>query len=148
MVIVATIGPAVAADAPQDSLQQVSFCDLAKSPTAYAGKRIRVRGIYRYMFESSRLESSDCCPVNDFHIWVEVKPVLDDRSKRLFRKIDKGMGLGLVIFEGTFAERKTLEPAGDRFELRVDGISRVERTSPSSRQRDNPAWVPRCNSAP
>ena len=53
VVALAHVGSAVASDAPQ----QVSFCDLAKSSKAYAGKQIQVRAIYRYTWESSRLGS-------------------------------------------------------------------------------------------
>jgi hypothetical protein len=47
-----------------------TYCQLAKDPSAFSGKQIRIRVIYSYMFEVSRLKSPTCCAERDALIWV------------------------------------------------------------------------------
>jgi hypothetical protein len=71
---------------------EVSYCQLAKDPSAWVGKRMHVRAIYHYGFEFYRLESPICCEESATKIWVQAD-TLDDRSERLFRKLDRdGVG--------------------------------------------------------
>ncbi len=78
-------------DQSESPPMDVSYCQLAKDPPAWTGKRIRVRAIYHYGFEFYRLESPLCCEERTTKIWVQADK-LDGRSERLFRKLDKGMG--------------------------------------------------------
>ncbi len=132
---------------PQNTVQDVSFCELANSPSAFSGKRIRVRGIYRYEFERQRLETPTCCPPSKTKIWMEITPDLDDKSLRLFRRFPKE-GLVLATFVGTFETGNTYGTFGETSKLTVDRIEKVEHTAPSSPKREDPAWVPRnCESS-
>ena len=88
-------------DQPESPPMEVSYCQLAIDPSAWTGKRIRVRAIYHYGFEFYRLESPHCCQERATKIWVQTD-ALDGRSERLFRKLDKGMGWALVVFVGRF----------------------------------------------
>jgi hypothetical protein len=49
------------ADAMPEARLDVSYCQLAKDPSAFSGKRVRVRAIYHFGFEIQRLESLTCC---------------------------------------------------------------------------------------
>jgi len=69
----------------QNTVHDVSFCELANNPSASSGKRIRVRGIYRYEFERQRLEAPTCCPASKTKIWMEITTDLDDKSLKLFQ---------------------------------------------------------------
>jgi hypothetical protein len=40
----------VSAEEPQPVPEDVTFCQIAKNPTAYSGKRIRIRAVYSYKF--------------------------------------------------------------------------------------------------
>jgi hypothetical protein len=131
------------ADKPTGSPQDVSYCELAKDPAAFIGKRIRIRVIYRYAFEIERLEPPVCCPDNGPKIWVNIEPNLEGRSRKLFRKLNKGQGVALVVFIGKFEGGEVYGTFADRFQLSVEEIERVEHTSRSSRRQDDPEWVPR-----
>jgi len=85
----------------KNAVQDVSFCELANNPSAFSGKRIRVRGIYRYEFERQRLEAPTCCPASKTKIWMEITSDLDRKSQRLFHRFPKE-GLVLATFVGTF----------------------------------------------
>jgi hypothetical protein len=131
-----------ASEVPQaEKAMEVSYCQLAKMPESFVGKRIKVRAIYRYAFEINQLETAECC-LEEIEIWVEISPHLQTPSAKLFRKLPKGTGLALVVFVGRFDEG-TYGTFGDRFQLAVDQIEKVERTSRSSRRQDDPGWVPR-----
>jgi hypothetical protein len=121
----------------------VSYCQLVNDPLLFVGKNIRIRGIYRYFDEYKFLESPSCCTDPPLEIQVEMGSELSSHSERLFRKIDKGMGLGLVIFVGKFESMGSHIVFSKRFRLAVNEIEKIERTSKSSLLKDNPSWVPK-----
>src|SRR6266436_2730935 len=82
-----------AAQKPHPTVQEVSYCDLVKAPQQFAGKRIRVRAIYKYGFEIQRLDPPACCPEHRVKIWVEVEAGIEGGSLKVYRKFPKGMGL-------------------------------------------------------
>jgi hypothetical protein len=126
-----------AVDVPQD----VSYCQLAKDPSAFSGKRIRIRGIYSYMFEVSRLKSPTCCSMRDAQIWVDFDEELEGSSKRLFHKFPEGMGIVLAVFVGKVETGNVYGPFGERIRLVVDQIEKLEKKArPSAGQ--TPSWVP------
>ena len=127
----------------QKSSQDVSYCDLAKNPSAFSGKRIRVRAIYRYAFKIQRLEAPACCPEAGSKIWAEIESALEGSSLKLFHKFPKGEGLVLATFAGTFESGGTYGTFADRHKLTVDQIEKVEGIARSSRKQDDPAWVPK-----
>jgi hypothetical protein len=115
-----------------------------KDPTAFVGQRIRIRAIYDYGFEVGSLKSPVCCPDKGLHVGVTISSDLDDRSEKLFRRMDKGMGTALATFVGKLDRVKNASsrlPSGDRLELTVDSIERVEK-SEVWRQGKIPTWVP------
>jgi hypothetical protein len=101
-----------------------SYCALTADPASYVGKRVQVRAVYRYSFEVQDLDAPECCPGKRIKIWVEIEPS-DAKSKRLFRKFPKAMGLVLATFSGTF---ETGGPFGNggRYRLAVDQIEKLE----------------------
>jgi hypothetical protein len=128
---------------------EVTYCQLAKDPSLFIGKRIRIRAIYRYMFEVQRLESPLCCSETPMKIWVNIEAGLEDHSQKLFRNLNKGQGTALVVFIGRFDGNGSYGYFGDRFQLTVNEIGKIERISKSSRRQDDPPWVPRnCGSSP
>jgi hypothetical protein len=136
-------GVTLAEQTPEGPPQDVTYCQLAKDPSAFWGKRIRVRGIYRYAFELQFLESPMCCPEGHINIWVSISAAVEGHSEKLFnRKLNKGAGLALVVFVGRFESGDGL--GRNTFRLTVDEIEKVERTSRSPRRQDDPAWVPKC----
>jgi hypothetical protein len=128
---------------PETVLQDVTHCQLAKDPSAFSGKRIRVRAIYRYIFEMQRLESPGCCPDRMDKTWVEIGSGLEGHSLKQFKKFPRGMGIVLAVFVGKFDAGGPYGDGGYRFQLTVDRIDAVEGTSRSSRRQDDPAWVPK-----
>jgi len=138
-----------ASSKPQGSSQDVSYCDLAQNPSAFSGKRIHVRAVYRYSFEMQRLEAPACCPEAVPKIWVEINATLEGTSRKLFHKFPKGEGLVLVTFTGTFESGGTYGTFADRHKLTVDQIENVERIARSSKKQDDPSWVPKnCKASP
>src|SRR5579883_3651657 len=126
--------------------QEVSYCELVKTPMSFSGKRIRVRAIYKYGFEIQRLEQPTCCP-NAAKIWVEIHSGLEGNSLKLFRKFPKGMGLALATFVGTFESGGPYGDGGYRLKFSVDQIEKLEATAKPSPSRE-PAWVPKnCESS-
>jgi hypothetical protein len=122
---------------------EVAYCELAKDAKSFVGKRIRIRAIYRHGFELQRLEPPQCCPGPPIKIWVKIEAGLEGRSQKLFRKIDNGQGTALVVFIGRFDSGGSYGTFGDRFQLTVNEIEKVEKTSKSSRRQDDPSWVPK-----
>jgi len=130
---------------PDVDVQNVEYCQLAKDPTSFAGKRIRVRAIYRYGFELQLLEPPACCAETGAKIWVQITAELDDRSEKLFRKkLNKRAGIALVVFGGTFESGGAAGPFGVKSRLLVDRIDKIERTGESNGRSADPNWVPRC----
>src|SRR3954471_22589083 len=99
--VLLAIGGSAAAPKPE-AAHEVPYCDLVKTPQEFAGKRVRVRAIYKYGFEIQRLNSPACCPEREAKIWVEIDSGLEGESLKLYRKFPKGMGLALATFEGKF----------------------------------------------
>jgi hypothetical protein len=122
--------------------QELSYCDLVKTPQSFSGKRIRVRAIYKYGFEIQRLDPPACCPERGVKIWVEMESRLQGHSLKLFRKLPKGMGLALATFVGTFESAGPYGDGGYRFKFTVDQIEKLEATVKASPSHD-PPWVPR-----
>jgi len=124
--------------APQD----ITYCELAANPTRFAGKEVRVKAIYRYMFEVQSLESPVCCPRSEGKIWGEISPDLEGRSLELFKRFPEGMGLVLGVFVGTIRTGDAYGDGSYRSELLVNRIQELIHISKSPRQQDNPAWAP------
>jgi hypothetical protein len=125
-----------------ETAQQVSYCDLVKEPQQFAGKRIRVRAIYKYGFEIQRLDSPVCCPERRTKIWVEIESKLEGNSLKLYRKFPRDMGLVLATFEGKFESGGPYGDGGYRLQLMVEQIEKLEAVAKASAQHD-PAWVPK-----
>lgn len=143
IILLTNCAVAGAANKPQNIAQDVTYYELAKSPSAFSGKRIRVRAIYSYMFEVSRLKPPACCAEGDVAVWVDFSEEMDGNSKRLFHKFPKGMGFVLATFEGVFQSGGPFGDGGYRFKLAVDKIEAVEnKANPSPAHR--PAWIPNC----
>jgi len=121
-----------------EQYQTVAFCILAANPSAYVGKHIRVRGIYRFVLEMNDLKPPECCPgekLEKIVVIIEGNPMYPDpKSQRLARRLfGRPDGLALVVFAGSLNGR-TLE---------VDRIERIEHLAhPRDREHD-PSWVPR-----
>jgi hypothetical protein len=133
-------------DSVASNPQDVDYCQLAKDPSSFTGKRIRVRALYVYGFEVQMLKSPACCPVPEPKMGVDFDPAMDDRSEKLFHKLDKGMGFALAVFVGRFERVSNVSselPSGDRFQFTVDRIEKVEKSVRSSEPGKNPSWVPR-----
>ena len=140
------IGGSAAAQKPE-AAQEVPYCDLVKTPQAFAGKQVRVRAIYKYGFEIQRLDSPACCPERGAKIWVEIDSGLGGDSLKLFRKFPKGMGLVLATFEGKFESGGPYGDGGYRLKFTVDKIEKLERTAKASARHD-PSWAPKnCEAA-
>ena len=122
--------------------QDVAYCQLTNDPSVFAGKRIRIRAIYSYMFEISRLRPPICCSGHDAPVWVEFSDNLDRESTRLYHKFPKGMGFVLAVFTGVLETRGPYGDGGYRAKLAVDRIEKLEATSSGSGHRV-PAWVPK-----
>jgi hypothetical protein len=119
--------------------EEVTYCQLIKAPHAYVGKEIRVRAIYRYGFEVSNLDPPECCVEEPVSIWVEAWE-LDPRSRRLFRRFQKGMGLSRVVFTGVLESSGPFGAGGCPFRLTVGHVDAVEATAHLS---ENPSWAPK-----
>jgi hypothetical protein len=133
--------PMHAGQGPDITPQDVTYCQLAKDPSRFSGKRIRIRAIYSYMFEVSRLKSPTCCPEGDTPIWVDFDEELQGNSKKLFHKFPEGMGVVLAVFVGKIETGKVYGHFGERVRLVVDQIEKIEeKTKPHVGQ--NPSWVP------
>jgi hypothetical protein len=121
---------------------EVTYCQLVGNPSAYLGKRIVVRAIYGYGFEVKVLKSPTCCPGIEPQLGVAFDPEMDGHSQRLFLKLDKGMGTALAVFVGKLGKVSNVSsqlPSGDRFELSVDRIEKVEK---SARWKgSHPTWA-------
>jgi len=131
----------IAAKETERAPEDVTFCELARNPNAYSGKRIRIRAVYSYMFEVSRLKSPTCCSERGESIWVDFDDDLHGKSKRLFKSFPKGMGVVLAVFVGRIETGKVYGTFGERVRLVVDQIDRVEeKAKPSAGQ--SPTWVP------
>ena len=139
--VLLAIGGSAAAQKPE-AAQEVPYCNLVKTPQGFAGKRVRVRAIYKYGFELQRLESPACCPECAAKIWVEIDSALEGDSLKLYRKFPKGMGLALATFEGTFEAGGPYGGGGYRLKITVDKIEKLERTAKASGRHD-PPWVPK-----
>ncbi|MGC1620789.1 MAG: hypothetical protein WA765_20030 [Candidatus Acidiferrum sp.] len=139
--------PARAAGEPAATPQNVTYCQLAADPSAFSGKRIRLRAIYSYMFEVSRLKSPTCCPGPDTLIWVDFDEELGANSRKLFHQFPEGMGVVLAVLVGKIETGKVYGPFGERVRLVVDQIERVEEKAKPGKGQ-NPSWVPQnCKSS-
>jgi hypothetical protein len=132
-----------AEDKTKGEAQDVEYCQLARNPLSFSGKRIRVRAIYVYDSEVRLLEPPTCCMEAGPKIWARIVE-LDDHSGKLFRKkLDKGMGVALVVFVGKF-ESGFAGSLGAKFRMTVEKIDKVERSAKSSGQSPRPSWAQRC----
>jgi hypothetical protein len=126
----------------------ITYCQLAKDPSAFTGRRIRIRAIYVYGFEVQLLKSPICCPEAGLKLGVELDDGMDDRSEKLFRRLNKGMGVAMAVFVGRLSHVSNVSsqlPSGDRFQLNVDRIEKVEKTASSKRPAKVPKWAPNCS---
>lgn len=123
---------------------EVSYCQLAKDPSLFVGKRIKIHALYRHTIETQLLESPVCCSEKDIRIWVQMDMNLDDRSEKMFRKIDKSHGTALVVFIGRLDGNGPYGTFSDKYQLKVDEIKNIEQTSKSL----DPSWAPKdCGSS-
>lgn len=120
---------------------RTSYCTLTSDPSSFVGKHILVRAVYRYGFEIQRLDAPECCPIKKLKIWVEIGS-LDGKSKRLFGKFPKGMGLVLATFSGIFETGGPFGDGGYRYKLTVDKIDLVEAVGHPS-EAGQPPWSDR-----
>ena len=127
---------------PDVIAQEISYCDLIKAPQPFAGKRIRVRAIYKDGFEIQSLDPPACCAEHEAKIWVEMEAELQGGSLKLYRKFPKGMGLSRATFEGIFEAGGPYCDGGYRLKLIIDKIKKLEATAKIS-TRHEPAWVPK-----
>jgi hypothetical protein len=129
-----------AGNKPEVVPRDVTHCQLAKDPSAFSGKRIRIRAIYSYMFEVSRPKLPTCCSDHDPQIWVNFDEELEGSSKRLFHKFPEGAEVVLAVFVGKVETGSVYGPFGERVRLVVDRIEKLEKkANPGAGQ--NPSWV-------
>lgn len=122
---------------PDAPAQDVTFCQLAKAPAEFAGKTIRVRGIYRYVLEENEFGPAECCPEkipDRFYSSIDGNPMYPNaRSERLARKLNARMSAtALVVFVGTL----------NGHVLEVERVERIERLSHPKDRYHQPLWVP------
>jgi len=133
-------------DKLQSPPQDVTYCQLLSNPSTYLGKRVIVRAIYTYGFEVQVLAPPVCCPEVEPKFGVEFHEEMDNRSEKLLHKLlDMGMGIALAVFVGRFdrvSNASSQLPSGDRFQLSVDRIEKVEKSARWG-LRTGPAWVPK-----
>ena len=124
-------------------VKNIRYCDLIRDWKELLGQRIRVRAIYRYGFELSRLDSPSCCAAGGDKIWVNVGKLSAD-SAHIFGKFPKGMGVILATFEGLLEGPGTYGDGQYRLRITVTKIENLERVwKPSDVEPD---WVPKnCN---
>ena len=122
-----------------ETMENVSYCQLAKDPNAFSGKRIRIRAIYSYMFEVSSLKSPTCCPDHGALIWVDFD---EEKVNSLLRQLPNGMGTVLAVFVGKIETGRIYGPFGEKVRFVVDRIERVEKRARTNRNRQ-PDWFPR-----
>jgi hypothetical protein len=132
----------VASQAHGPATQDVTYCQLAKDPSAFSGKRIRVRAVYRYGPKVQDLEPPDCCPNEMDLTWLKLEPWLRGDSLKQFAKFPKAEGIVLATFAGTFKSGGAYGVFGDKYELDVDEIDDLEGTAPSPLRQNDPPWVP------
>jgi hypothetical protein len=132
-----------AGNKPEVVPQDITYCQLARDPSAFSGKRMRIRAIYLYFFEGSRLKSPTCCSDHDpqMQIWVDFDEELEGSSKRLLHKFPEGMGEVLVVFVGKIETGKVYGPFGERVRLVVDRIEKFEKKAKPDACQDS-SWVP------
>jgi hypothetical protein len=141
VLVLLTFCCSVGAQEQKAQAMEVSYCDLARTPQSFSGKRIRVRAVYRYGFEIQRLDSPECCPNGEIKVWVDTEQEPNGGSLDLLRKLPKGMGLALATFSGKFEIGGPYGDGGYRFRFTIDRIERLEaKAKPSARHE--PDWAP------
>ena len=107
-----------AGNRPEVVAQDVTYCQLARDPSTFSGKRIRIRAIYSYFFEGSRLKSPTCCSDHEpqMQIWVDFDEELNGSSKRLLHKFPEGMGEVLVVLSVRLKPAKSTDPLVSEFD--------------------------------
>lgn len=124
----------------------VTYCQIAKNPSLFTEKRIRIRAIYVDGFEVQLLKSLACCSDPEPKIGVEFNVGVDDRWRSPFRRLDAGMGVAVVVFIGRLSHVKNVSsqlPSGDRLQLNVDRIEKVEKSARTKSPSAVPKWVPK-----
>lgn len=129
------------------SAEEVTYCQLAMSPSSFFGKRIRVRAIYSYFSEVSRLKAPSCCPGRDISIWVDFHEDMQGSSKKLLHEFPKGMGFVLATFVGTIEGQGPYGAAGSPFRLNVERIEHLEKKANPPPNR-HAVWIPNCEESP
>ncbi|HSC46275.1 MAG TPA: hypothetical protein VLC94_10600 [Candidatus Acidoferrum sp.] len=124
--------------ATAESFADVTFCQLAKDPEAFSGKRVRIRAIYSYMFEISSLRPPECCPIREALVWVDFD---DEKARELLRQIPEGMGTVLAVFVGRIETGEVYGPNGERVRLVIDRIEKVEKKVRGNAKK-TPPWIP------
>jgi hypothetical protein len=133
------------ADEPCNPPLDVNYCRFSEDPTAYIGRRIRIRALYSYDWENLVLESPMCCSEVPIRMWAEWDAKLKPGSKRLPLRGMKGPGgFVLGVFEGRVDDQGAMSATfSTRFRLHVDRIDKIERSKRVRRPEDIPPWVPR-----
>ena len=121
---------------PEKPVQDVSLCQLSKAPSEFAGKTIRIRGVYRYALEMSEFEPAQCCPEkmrDRFRVSINGNPMYPDaHSQRLVRKLTSQMNAtALVVFVGTL----------NGHVLNVERVERIEKLSHPKDRDHEPSWA-------
>ena len=129
---------------PENGPQDVTYCQLAKDPSAFSGKRIRVTAIYTYMFELSALRAPTCCSDANHGagIWVDFEDVPEGNARKVTKQFPKGMGYVLAVFVGRI-ETGSAYGTGQRVRFVVQQVVSVERKENS--RHGPPAWTPVCS---
>lgn len=91
----------VAQTSGSSDVTDVALCELLKHPEKYDQKIVRVKGIFRSVFEVSELYCSDCYDENK-RVWIESTAIADEclKSKQT-KRLRKGETF-LVVFVGKF----------------------------------------------
>ncbi len=120
------------------SIQDVTFCQLAKSPSTYAGIELRVRVIYRFVWEESDIEQAECCPGN---ISKDLRAIISNgipdkftkKTNQLVKRLGRrSSGVALMDVVGRM----------DRGLFRIDRIEHIEHLSRPPDLNNDPSWVP------
>lgn len=120
--------------------QDITYCQLANDPSAFSGKRIRIRAIYAYMFEVSELRAPNCCAGHDTSIWVDFEDAPEGNADKMIKRFPKDMGYVLVVFVGKI-ETGGAYGTGQRVRFVVQQVLKVEHKE-NPRHGRLPAWVP------
>jgi len=123
----------------------VNYCQILNGPSAFVGQHIRVRGIYDHGFELQIFKSPICCLRSEPKIGIHFNNEMGHPSERLLHKLDKHPGIAIVVFVGTLEKVSNVSselPSGDRLQLNVEKIEKLEKFTGPGKRTPPPKWVP------